>query len=323
MVFVPAAERRHGDSFRNPVEHVQSTVVSTGKRIGRRAALEALVQALERCDAGEARRLVLDALIDVYAGHKDNYALLHAGDGGGGAEGSGAEGGRDASLGQIIERLGAYEESLYEPTLQIVRHIITVAACVPTQELVAVSKLLLQDISLHLQLIICRTLNEIVAHDASYRDIFRQLGILHALLHTVRKCYAKSQECHGECQSNSDIGFDVLMIESLQVQATGNRQCAHLIREQGLPCFLQLVWHDALHSAVLKLLCQIAASGFYDDVEACIAGLCEVRCAAVVIILLAASAKAHFRCDLHRCCKATGETVSTKCHSRVTFLPPW
>lgn len=78
-----------------------------------------------------------------------------------------------SGIARVIERLDEYEESLYEATLQIVRHIITAANCIPTQELAAVSKLLYRDISLQMQLIICRTLNEIVAHDASYRDTFR------------------------------------------------------------------------------------------------------------------------------------------------------
>lgn len=79
---------------------------------------------------------------------------------------------------------------------------------------------------------------------------------------------------HYRSDSNPDLRLDPLMIETLQVLSRGNRRTSQLVRLRGLPRFLQLVWHQSLSAAVLRLLCQITASGDHDDVEACVAGMC-------------------------------------------------
>ena len=133
------------------------------------------------------------------------------------------------------------------------------------------------------QLIICRCLNEVVEHDPSFRDIFRDLGILQTLLQIVLQSYAKSHDLavpENEGGMNAvKAGKDhvnILMIESLAVIVKGHKQNARIVREQGLPCFLQLVWNDTLHSSSLRLIGHISRSGTDEDTEACIAGLCEM-----------------------------------------------
>ena len=37
-----------------------------------------------------------------------------------------------------------------------------------------------------------QTLNEVVSHDSSYRDVFWELGIVQALLHTVLERFARN-----------------------------------------------------------------------------------------------------------------------------------
>jgi hypothetical protein len=133
------------------------------------------------------------------------------------------------------------------------------------------------------QLIICRCLNEVVEHDSSFRDIFRELGILQTLLQIVLQSYAKSHEVGPSTSAGQSTAakagqdhVNILMIESLAVIVKGHKQNARIVREQGLPCFLQLVWNDTLHSSSLRLIGHISRSGTDEDTEACIAGLCEM-----------------------------------------------
>ena len=126
-------------------------------------------------------------------------------------------------------------------------------------------------------------MNEVVEHDSSFRDILRELGILQTLLDTVLRSYARSHEADyreadgpvGAAQAGRDH-VNILMIESLAVVVKGHKQNARLVREHGLPCFLQLVWNDTLHSSSLRLIGHISRSGTDADTEACVAGLCEM-----------------------------------------------
>jgi hypothetical protein len=132
-------------------------------------------------------------------------------------------------------------------------------------------------------MIICRCLNVVVENDSSFRDVYRELGILQTLLQIVLRSYARSHDLPTseteEPVTTSTSGQDhvnILMIESLAVIVRSHKQNARIVREQGLPCFLQLVWNDTLHSSSLRLIGHISRSGTDEDTEACMAGLCEM-----------------------------------------------
>ena len=111
---------------------------------------------------------------------------------------------------------------------------------------------------------------EIASSDNAYRDLLRDIGLMNALIHSMLEVYSQSQD-----HNVQDKAVNAMLIEALQMMCRGNRTNCQVIRSRGLACFLQWMWVQGLHQAILNLLCQISASGDSDDVEACIAGMCE------------------------------------------------
>ena len=255
----------------------QAAVSLFQRKLGSVRALDTLVAVFEEAEQVEARQAVLLTLRRLYCSHPANYQLLCAGP----LWPSAPAVSEESGLARLIRTANAYESSAAEAMMQAVRQVCA-SGNRPLRELRAISDLMAKDTPLDIVLVVCKTLTEMASLDASFRDVVRELGILQALLSSVQERYARAA-CSGPILSGvlrwdhePHMRLDPLVIETIQVLCRGSRQNSQLVRCKGLPCFLQLVWIQELYGAVLRLMCQIAASGDHDDVEACVAGMCEV-----------------------------------------------
>ena len=223
----------------------------------------------------ETRQLVVDVVGRIYAQHPSNYHLLC---------GDGVERPRcceNSGLARLIRSADVLETSVTESMMQTVQQLAAFSGPRPLPELRAVAQVLSKNIRVNNLSVICKCIGEVVSTDSSYRDVFRELGLVASLVRGVAERYACAT-CSGrmsemlQWDAEPDMRLEPIMIETLQALTRGSRGNSQLVRLRGLPCFLQLVRNHDLHAAVLKLLCQVAASGDHDDVEACVAGLCEV-----------------------------------------------
>ena len=101
----------------------------------------------------------------------------------------------------------------------------------PLRELRALGVVLSRQTSLSVLRPVCRMLSDVVGHDSQYRDTFRDLDILQALLRAVLDGYAHAcsavqtsssvpmlrWDSVSDTHSVSDMRLHPLMIETLQV----------------------------------------------------------------------------------------------------------
>lgn len=125
----------------------------------------------------ETRQAVLGALAHVYASHGVNYRLLCA-------DGSRPQAppiAENAGLARLLRSANLYETSCAESMMRIVRQV-SLNGNQPVRELRAVALVLAKETPFQVLVAICKALCEMVSHDSKYRDVFRELGIVQALL---------------------------------------------------------------------------------------------------------------------------------------------
>ena len=261
------AEDAKGGSA-TPQRTGSATPQRTQRKLGSVLALDTLVLVFEEAVMHEARKAVLQALASIYAGHPANYRLLCS------------DALENAGLARLLRSVALYDKGCVELMLLTVRQI-SQHGHRPLRELRPLATVLSTEAPLDTMILLCKTVYEMVAQDASYRDVFREVSISQALLCSVLDRYARCDVPVSpgvlRWDNAPEMRLDPFMLELLQSLCRGNRANSHQVRLGGLPCFLQLVWRSQdLYAAVLMLLCQITASGDPDDVEACVAGMCEV-----------------------------------------------
>eukprot|EP00960_Hanusia_phi_P038907 753656-Hanusia_phi.AAC.8 len=249
-----------------------------GFRLVRAISLDAMVQAFMSSTCKAVQTEVMDALICIYTSQEGSYELLNAA--------SNSSDGRTMDISNIIESLDQYSVEFAESSMGII-NFLAHSSKKPLKELGSLSRLLGKSLKSDTKVLLChgnkegvdhcfsqlvlyKAVYEIASSDNSYRDLLRDIGLMNALIYSLLDVYSQSQE-----QSANQKAVSAMLIEALQMMCRGNRTNCQVIRTRCLPCFLQWMWVQGLHQAILNLLCQIAASGDQDDVEACIAGMCE------------------------------------------------
>jgi len=173
--------------------------------------------------------------------------------------------GENAGLARLLRCAHQYDGSSAEAMMHTLRQI-SLNGHRPVRELRAVAQLLAHDTPVDVLVAVCKALCDLVSLDALYRDVFRELGIVQALVRTLLERYARSDHSHGAAaissgvlrwESHPEMRLDPQLFETLQVLCRATRQSAHLVRVGGLACLLQLVWCQHLSASVLLLLCQV------------------------------------------------------------------
>jgi len=154
------------------------------RNLGSMLALDTLVLVYEEAVLHEARMAVLLALASIYAGHAANYRLLCA-DGLRPA----APMSDNAGLARLLRSAALNDTGCAELMLQTVRQI-SLHGHRPLRELRPLATVLSTETRFDTMMAVCKTVYEMMSHDASYRDIFRELAVLQALLRSVLDRYA-------------------------------------------------------------------------------------------------------------------------------------
>ncbi|XP_045600783.1 WD repeat and FYVE domain-containing protein 3 isoform X4 [Procambarus clarkii] len=201
--------------------------------------------------------VVLDAISAVYHSDSANYFILEP----------------QHTLSSFAEKIHAKPKEIQEKYFQLLEFVVFQLKFVPCKELISLSILLKAQHALSCSIICINTLLTILKHNAVFKDVYREVGMLevfvtcltryHDLLKTLNNDESQSKE--GGCNMDEKLGF--LVMEALTHLLSGNSQNAAVFRESGgAKCAVALVPHLHCRLQALGVMQQlILASGCDDD----------------------------------------------------------
>jgi hypothetical protein len=115
---------------------------------------------------------LLDRLLALFAGHSDNYILVQ----------------ELRTMPLFIQNMGNFPPILQERVLKVLEYAVTVANCVPEQELLSLTYLLQRPLLSPLRVTVLSFFEKLLSFDRHYKKVFREVGVLDLLMDDVKQC---------------------------------------------------------------------------------------------------------------------------------------
>ncbi|KAK3895111.1 hypothetical protein Pcinc_001157 [Petrolisthes cinctipes] len=201
--------------------------------------------------------VILDAISAVYHSDSANYFILEP----------------QHTLSTFAEKIHLKPKEIQEKFFQLLEFVVFQLKFVPCKELISLSILVKAQHTLSCSLICINTLLTILKHNAVFKDVYREVGLLEVFVTCLNRYHEllKSQS-NEESQSkgengNQDERLGFLVMEGLTYLLSSNSQNAAVFRESGgAKCAVALVPHLQCRSQALGVVQQLVlASGSDDD----------------------------------------------------------
>ncbi|XP_050700499.1 WD repeat and FYVE domain-containing protein 3-like isoform X2 [Eriocheir sinensis] len=200
--------------------------------------------------------VILDAISAVYQSDAANYFILES----------------QHTLSTFAEKIHAKPKEIQEKYFQLLEFVVFQLKFVPCKELISLSILLKAQHTLSCSITCMNTLLTILKHNAVFKDVFREVGLLEVLVTCLSRYHellkSRSQQdtqVKGEGSEEEQLGF--LVVEALTFLLSGNSQNAAVFRESGgAKCAIALVPFLECRLQALGVMQQLVlASGSDDD----------------------------------------------------------
>lgn len=134
-------------------------------------AIQVLQEIFLKADNRELREEVLNRMFKIFSSHLENYKLCQ----------------QLRTVPLFIQNMADFPPSFQEIILKILEYAVTVANCVPEQELLSLSCLLQQPITPELKQTVLSFFVKLLSFDQQYKKVLREVGVLAVLLDDLRQ----------------------------------------------------------------------------------------------------------------------------------------
>lgn len=180
----------------------------------------------------------LEAVSNVYRSDDANYFILE----------------NQNTLSQFIEKVHHKTPDVQAKLFELVEFLVFNLKFVPCKELISMSIFLKTHSTAHLDCsIMCvNTLLKLLKHNAMFKDVYREVGMLEVFVSCLRK-YGSGLESE-TAKNGTELGkFGSLIMEALTVLLSGNASNSNVLRECG--------GSKVIHELVVYPECRQAALG--------------------------------------------------------------
>lgn len=188
------------------------------------AAFQVLQTAFLKSNCTGLCSSILDAISGVYHADNANYFILED----------------QNTLSQFAEKIHLKPKEIQDKFFQLLEFIVFQLNFVPCKELISLSILLKGQASLPCSITCMRTLLNILRHNAVFKDVYREVGILEVFVTCLTRYAKLLKDKELEIEQNKDytlpeeeVELGMLVIEALTTLLAGNVSNANVFRECG------------------------------------------------------------------------------------------
>ncbi|XP_046392591.1 WD repeat and FYVE domain-containing protein 3 isoform X2 [Ischnura elegans] len=200
---------------------------------------------------------ILDAISSVYHSDDANYFILEG----------------QHTLSQFAERIHLKPPEIQEKFFQLLEFIIFHLHFVPCKELISLSILLKGQASVSCSIICMQTLLNILRHNAIFKDVYREVGILEVFVTCLHRYAALLKEKQQAVEEEKEYSIPEeseklgsLVMEALTALLAGNASNAGVFREcGGARCAHNLVPYPECRQHALAIVRELVLSPGGDD----------------------------------------------------------
>jgi hypothetical protein len=197
--------------------------------------------------------VILDVIFNIYSSDAANYFILE----------------KQHTLPRFIEKVYNKPVEIQEQVFKVLEYVACSLDFVPIPEIISISILLKIPRIPQTLCVVLQSTIKLVSFNAKYQDVFRELGVIDALIWNVHQ-YAASLKEGTDATVSKDTDeehFIFLLMECLRVVLEGNETNGNLFRESGgARCVQNMVPYAQSRREALKLVQQlILLPGGHDD----------------------------------------------------------